>query len=58
MANKVIYSALFVRKAKTLKKKHFSLKDDLAGLEESLVNNPKQGDDLGNGLYKVRLAIK
>lgn len=58
MANKVIYSSHFIRKAKFLKKKHASLTSDLAALEESLINNPKQGDDLGAGLYKVRLAIK
>jgi len=58
MANRVIYSAVFVRKAKNLKKKHLSLSDDLARLEKSLINSPKQGDDLGNGLYKIRLAIK
>jgi len=27
-------------------------------LEKSLIENPKQGVDLGGGLYKVRLAIK
>ncbi|HWZ04909.1 type II toxin-antitoxin system RelE/ParE family toxin [uncultured Mucilaginibacter sp.] len=58
MGNKIRYSSLFVRKAKILKKKHASLKADLAILEKSLIDNPKQGDDLGAGIYKVRLAIK
>ena len=58
MANKVIYSSYFVRKAKFLKKKHPSLTSDLLTLEESLIAEPRQGDDLGAGLYKVRLAIK
>ena len=58
MANKVVYSSAFVRKAKYLKKKHASLTSDLEILEKSLIDNPKQGADLGAGLYKVRLAIK
>lgn len=32
--------------------------DDLALLEKSLIANPKQGADLGGGLYKIRLAVK
>jgi hypothetical protein len=58
MANEIIYSAVFIRRAKDLKKKHVSLTSDLDRLEKSLIDNPKQGEDLGGGLYKVRLAIK
>jgi hypothetical protein len=58
MPNRIIYSSIFIRKAKNLKKKHVSLTSDLATLEESLIENPKQGSDLGGGVYKVRLAIK
>jgi len=58
MANEIIYSAVFIRRAKDLKKKHASLTLDLDGLEKSLIDNPKQGEDLGGGLYKVRLAVK
>jgi len=58
MGSKVIYSAVFIRKAKDLKKKHASLTTDLEVLEKRLIDNPKQGVDLGGGLYKVRLAIK
>ena len=58
MVNEVIYTPDFIKKAKGLKKKHPSLTDDLEELEKSLIINPKQGDDLGGGLYKVRLAIK
>ena len=57
MNNKVVYSSFFIRKAKTLKKKHSSLIDDLEVLEKSLIKNPHQGTNLGGGLYKVRLAI-
>jgi len=58
MANKIIYSSIFIRKAKDLKKRHSSLTSDLETLEKSLIDNPKQGSDLGGGLHKVRLAIK
>ena len=34
------------------------MQTDLETLEESLIKNPKQGDNLGGGLYKVRLAAK
>ncbi|RYU90848.1 hypothetical protein EWM62_09410 [Mucilaginibacter terrigena] len=58
MANQIVYSQVFIRKAKELKKRHLSLVSDLTELENSLLENPKQGADLGSGLYKVRLAVK
>ncbi|TSD67703.1 hypothetical protein FFF34_010035 [Inquilinus sp. KBS0705] len=58
MPNKIIYSSVFIRKAKDLKKRHLSLVSDLEELEKSLLDNPKQGADLGAGLHKIRLAIK
>jgi hypothetical protein len=58
MSNKVFYSSRFINKAKDLKKKHTSLQTDLEALEESLIENPKQGNNLGGGLYKVRLSVK
>jgi hypothetical protein len=58
MANSVIYTPFFVRKAKTYKKKHVSLTSDLEELEASLIENPRMGEDLGAGLYKVRLQVK
>jgi hypothetical protein len=58
MANQIVYSKIFIRKAKELKKRHHSLVEDLEELEKSLLENPKQGADLGAGLYKIRLAIK
>jgi len=58
MANEVVYSAVFIKKAKIYKKKHLSLVDDLYELEEKLLENPEQGNDLGAGLYKIRLAVK
>jgi hypothetical protein len=58
VANQVIYSKIFIRKAKELKKRHPSLISDLEKLEKSLLEEPRQGNDLGAGLYKVRLAVK
>ncbi|WP_316847798.1 type II toxin-antitoxin system RelE/ParE family toxin [Pedobacter psychrodurus] len=58
MANEVIYSDVFIKKAKVYKKKYLSLVDDLYELEEKLLENPQQGNDLGAGLYKIRLAVK
>lgn len=55
---KIIYSPIFIKKAKQLKKKHLSLVNDLAQLEFTLTNNPKTGMDLGNGIFKIRLAVK
>ncbi|KRT16712.1 hypothetical protein ASU31_07815 [Pedobacter ginsenosidimutans] len=58
MANEVIYSDVFIKKAKVYKKKYISLVEDLYELEEKLRENPHQGNDLGAGLYKIRLAVK
>ncbi len=58
MANQIIYSAVFIRKAKAYKKKHHSIVEDLRELEKSLLKNPEQGNNLGSGLFKVRLAVK
>ena len=55
---KIIYSPIFIKKAKQLKKKHPSLIYDLIQLESIIVDNPQTGTDLGNGLFKIRLAVK
>jgi len=55
---KIIYSPIFIKKAKHLKKKHLSLINDLSQLELILLENPKTGTDLGNGIFKIRLAVK
>ena len=47
----------FDRRAKRLAKKYKSLKADLQQIVLSLRKNPTQGNDLGRGVYKVRLAI-
>lgn len=47
----------FKRQMKKLIKKYASAASDYKQLVESLKENPFQGDDLGNGKRKVRMAI-
>lgn len=55
---KISYSPIFIKKAKQLKKKHQSLVNDLSELESQLKYKPTTGSDLGNGVFKIRLAVK
>jgi hypothetical protein len=57
MSYSVATIPLFDKQAKRLAKKYPSLKADLAGLFESLADNPSQGVALANNFYKIRLAI-
>ena len=50
-------STYFAREAKRLSKHYPSFKQDLIELVASLKKNPFQGDDLGNGIHKVRMQI-
>lgn len=45
MDNNIIYSAIFIKKAKIYKKKYHSLVEDLYELEENLLKNPELGID-------------
>ena len=47
----------FERHFKQLLKKYRSLDDDYEILIEELLKNPTMGDDLGNNIRKVRMAI-
>ncbi len=47
----------FKRQFKRLAKKYHSLRDDLASLKASILKDPPQGDDLGGGVRKIRMAI-
>ena len=47
----------FARNLKRYGKKYKSLAADYASFLESLQSNPFQGDDLGNGVRKVRMAV-
>lgn len=46
----------FKSRFKRLSKKYKSLDSELVELSQTLLNSPKQGDNLGSGLYKIRLA--
>lgn len=56
MSNQIIPLHSFVVAFKRFNKKFPHLKTDFLELENDLLNNPKQGEDLGAGLYKIRLA--
>ena len=58
MANRVIPSAYFEKRYKKFVKKFPSLNNELEELENLLLANPKTGNDLGSGLFKIRLANK
>lgn len=58
MNSRIVLTDEFRRQAKKLAKKHRSISSDLQALFDSLIENPYQGDKIGENLYKVRLAIK
>ncbi len=55
---KVVVTSKFKKQAKHLLKKYPSLKQDLEALFDSLSNDPKQGIQIGNECFKIRLAIE
>lgn len=38
-------------------KKYHSLRQDIASWKQNILENPFVGDDLGNGVRKIRMAI-
>ena len=52
-----ILSDEFIRQFKRLAKKYSSLLKDYDTFKEELRKNPFQGNDLGNGVRKVRMSI-
>ena len=58
MNYKIIPRKHFLKEVKRLAKKYRSLKQDLQALQDELSRNPCAGVDLGNGLRKMRMAIK
>lgn len=58
MSFKIVLSNNFKKEAKRLNKKYQSLKMELGVLGYELSSNPTMGVSLGNGVYKIRLAIK
>jgi len=57
MSYNVQLSENFKKEAKRLKKKFPSLKAELISLVEQLEKDPTLGIPLGNGIFKIRLAI-
>lgn len=57
MAIRVIYTPDFRKDLKQIAKKHKQILKDIAGLIDELEENPTMGTDLGQHVYKIRLAI-
>jgi len=55
---KIKTASSFDKDLKRLTKRYNSLPNDLRKLKLDLLDNPGLGKDLGNGIYKIRLAIK
>ena len=57
MSFNVVVTDGFKKHAKSIAKKHRSLKSDLEKLISSIEEDPLQGEPLGKDCYKVRMAI-
>ena len=57
MNYRIVATDDFDKNVKTLSKKYRSLKNDLITFQKELLENPTMGDDLGNNIRKVRMAI-
>jgi hypothetical protein len=57
MKYEILTTDTFRRAFKALSKKYRSLPDDLAAFKKMLLQNPEMGDDLGNNIRKIRIAI-
>lgn len=57
MSYKIIPTDNFNKEVKKLAKKHHSIKNDLIELHKELLKNPTKGTSLGQGVYKIRMAI-
>ncbi|MDR2146972.1 MAG: type II toxin-antitoxin system RelE/ParE family toxin [Tannerella sp.] len=53
----IVTSEDFERNFKRLSKKYFSLVNDIKVFKKELLANPNMGDDLGDNIRKVRMAI-
>lgn len=58
MSANVIALSHFQRKARRLAKKFRLLDNEIGALVASLKESPRQGNDLGAGLFKIRIASK
>ena len=57
MSFKIEATPNFIRELKPLSKKYPSLKKEIAQLQQQLEDNPLTGISLGDGCYKIRVAI-
>jgi len=57
MNYEIVTTERFEKNFKKLSKKYRSLDDDYEILIKELMANPNAGDDLGNGIRKIRMAI-
>lgn len=57
MAFDIVLTSDFKKELKQIAKKHKGILKDLNALIEELEENPIKGTDLGQNLYKIRLAI-
>jgi mRNA-degrading endonuclease RelE of RelBE toxin-antitoxin system len=54
---KIICTPTFLKEAKELAKKYPNIKTDFLRLKDVIKKDPKQGEDLGYGLFKIRMEI-
>lgn len=54
----IVATERFKREIKRLVKKFPSLKTEIENLRDQLYENPSSGTPLGQGFYKIRLAIR
>ena len=57
MSFKVVVSSEFAKEIKRIARKHKEIKADVTQLISSLETNPTLGTDLGQGFFKIRLAV-
>jgi len=55
--HQVIVTPRFHKEAKKITRKYPGFKTDIAKLIDSLSKNPEQGKHIGEGIYKLRIAI-
>jgi len=57
MAFQIVLTPDFKKDLKQIAKKHKQILKDIGGLIDKLTENPIMGTDLGQNVYKIRLAI-
>jgi mRNA-degrading endonuclease RelE of RelBE toxin-antitoxin system len=57
MTFEIVLTPDFKKNLKQIAKKHKQILKDIGGLIDELTENPTKGTDLGQNVYKIRLAI-